>query len=144
MEHFNIHIDDHSLKAGGEQCLCTLEGYVMPLSFHHRLPYLATRPFDDDEYQNLPHVILTSDVIWDPRVMDIPQDSTEWLATQPNHHGDFPLHPVSILDCLVTPSQPIPVSVNWAECSTGLIHDELDPTYFVSALQVHPPCQQFG
>ena len=49
---------------GGLQCIKTVDGYVFPLNVRDGLPYL------DAEFESLPHVILTSDVDWDPRVMD--------------------------------------------------------------------------
>ena len=34
------------------------------------LPYVPLRPCTDEEEEELPHVILTSDVDWDPKVLD--------------------------------------------------------------------------
>jgi len=36
----------------------------------HGLPYLDIRPYTDKEIDELPHVVLTSDVDWDPDKMD--------------------------------------------------------------------------
>jgi hypothetical protein len=37
------------------------------------------RPYKDVEYESLPHVNLTSDVDWDPRVLDFDiDDNDDW------------------------------------------------------------------
>ena len=44
MENFGILIDDKSRNAGGNQCVVTQEGYVIPLSIHDGLPCMDMRP----------------------------------------------------------------------------------------------------
>ena len=51
----------------------------------------------DDEYNVLPHVVLTSDIDWDPAVVDNELDFDEWLNARmdeddlpgPNSYGDY-------------------------------------------------------
>ena len=44
------------------------------------LPYLALHPFTNEEWDALPHVILTGDADWDPGVLDLDLDENEtWL-----------------------------------------------------------------
>jgi hypothetical protein len=62
---------------GGLQHIQTVDGYVFPLSIRNGLPYLGMRPYTDDEYESLSHVILTSDVDWDPRVLDFDIDDKD-------------------------------------------------------------------
>jgi len=52
------------------QCILTNDGYVIPISIKDGLPYVTICPFNDDEWDNLLHVILTSDVDWDPSILD--------------------------------------------------------------------------
>jgi hypothetical protein len=60
-------VNDKSIHIpGGLQRIQTVDGYVFPLSIQDGLPYLGMRPYTDVEYESLPHVILTSDVDWDP------------------------------------------------------------------------------
>ena len=61
LEYFGVRIDDKSKIVGGTQCIRTIEGYVMPLNFYSGLPYLRMVPYTDDEFEKLPHVILTGD-----------------------------------------------------------------------------------
>ena len=83
LEHFKNKVDDRSIHVQGEQSIRN----IMPLSFHQGLPYLEIRPFSDVEYQNLPHVIMTSDAVWDPSIMDVDRDNSAWLVGQPDING---------------------------------------------------------
>jgi hypothetical protein len=47
-----------------------MDGYQIPLDFHYGLPYLPCRPPTENEVNSLPHVIMTSDVDWDPSAYD--------------------------------------------------------------------------
>src|SRR5687768_3791039 len=38
---------------------------------------MTIRPFTDHEWDNLPHVVLTADVDWDPSILDFEQESIE-------------------------------------------------------------------
>ena len=66
VEDNGIHIDDRSTNHGGNQCITTQEGYVIPLNCVQGLMYMDTRPFTDDEAKTLPRVIFTRDIPWDP------------------------------------------------------------------------------
>ena len=57
----------------------TVDGYVIPLSIRGGLAYMDMHPPDDEEYDGLPHVILTSDVVWNPTVVDNEIDMEEWI-----------------------------------------------------------------
>jgi hypothetical protein len=48
----------------------TVDCYVFPFSIRDGLPYLGRRPYTDVEYESPPHVILTSDVDWNPRLLN--------------------------------------------------------------------------
>ena len=64
-------VNDRSIKVhGGLQRILTLDGYVIPINIVAGLPYMSLRPYTDDEWDTLPHVILTSDMDWDPTVLD--------------------------------------------------------------------------
>jgi hypothetical protein len=69
MEHYGAVIDDKSLRLGGKQRIL-MDGYQIPLDFHNGLPYLPCRPPTENEVNSLPHVIMTSDVDWDPSAYD--------------------------------------------------------------------------
>jgi hypothetical protein len=96
LEHFGITVDDKSRKAGGTQCIVTPDGYVIPLAIRNGLPYMSMRPYTDAEWETLPHVILTSDVEWDPRALDydpVVQDE-DWVDTlrqyaKPSPHDEL-------------------------------------------------------
>ena len=87
MEHFGIQVDDKSKRVGGTQRITTPDGYVIPLSIKNGLPYVTMRPPTDRELSNpdIPHVVLTTDVDWDPSVLDSTiQDLDEWAETIPD------------------------------------------------------------
>ena len=70
LEHYGIKVDDQSLKVGGGQRITTLEGYVIPLQFCNGLAYFETIKPTDNDLEEYPHVILTSDTDWDPSILD--------------------------------------------------------------------------
>jgi hypothetical protein len=78
LESFANDVNDKSICIpGGLQHIQTVDGYVFPLSIRGGLPYLGMRPYTDSEFDLLPHVILTSDVNWDPRVLDFAIDGND-------------------------------------------------------------------
>jgi hypothetical protein len=70
MEFYRNQVDDRSMRNGGTQCISTFDGYVLPLDIINGLAHLKSRPFSEREWQDLPHVVMTSDVEWDPSVLD--------------------------------------------------------------------------
>ena len=64
-------VDDDPILLGGKQCIQTKEGYVIPIDFKNGLPYIKMEYPTDDDLKDLPHVILTSDVPWDPHRYDL-------------------------------------------------------------------------
>ena len=51
----------------------------MPLDVVNGLAYLKIRPYTDQEYESLPHVVLTSDDKWDPQSVDVNlSDDPNW------------------------------------------------------------------
>ena len=68
---FHNDVNDKSLKvSGGLQRIKTQDGYVHPLDIRNGLPYIPMRPYTDEEWDTLPHVEWTSDIDWDPTVLD--------------------------------------------------------------------------
>jgi hypothetical protein len=55
----------------------TVDCHVFPLSIRDGLPYLGMRPYMDVEYESPPHVILTSDIDWNPRLLDFDIDDND-------------------------------------------------------------------
>ena len=80
LESFEKDVNDKSIFApGGLQRIKTVDGYVFPLNIRDGLPYLSTKPYTDAAFELLPHVILTSNVDWDPRIMDFEvEDDKAW------------------------------------------------------------------
>ena len=77
LESFANNVNDKSIRVpGGLQCVTTVNGYVFPLSIRDGLPYLGMRPYTDGEYDSLLHVILSSNVDWDPRILDFDLEDT--------------------------------------------------------------------
>jgi hypothetical protein len=78
LEHYQNDVNDHSIKVNGElQCILTLDGYVIPINNVGGLCYISMCPYTDDEWDHLPHVILMSDLDWDPTVLDHTLDDDE-------------------------------------------------------------------
>ena len=78
LESFNHDVNDKSIKVpGGLQRIKTIDGYVIPLNIKAGLPYMTMRPYTDQEWEDLPHVIMTSDIDWDPSQLDHNLDDDE-------------------------------------------------------------------
>jgi hypothetical protein len=71
LEWYKNDVNDKSIKVpGGLQRIQINDGYAIPINVKDGLPYVQVRPYTDEEWDTLPHVILTSDVDWDPTVLD--------------------------------------------------------------------------
>jgi len=70
IESFGSEVYDRPLKLKGKQCIKTLEGYYLPIDFKNGLAYTPMRPYTDEEWEELPHIVMTSDETWDPTVHD--------------------------------------------------------------------------
>jgi len=79
LEWYKNDVNDHSIKVGGLQRIATLEGYVIPLNIIQGLPRMTICPYTDREWEDLPHVILTSELDWDPGQLDLTlEDDEHW------------------------------------------------------------------
>ena len=71
IEWFKNSVDDRSVQVGGKQRICTIDGYVMPLTCRGGLMYLSilVKPTDKD-LERYAAVHLTGPHEWDPSVLD--------------------------------------------------------------------------
>jgi hypothetical protein len=100
-EWYKNDMNDKSINVpGGLQRIQTLDGYIIPLSIKDGLASLSIRPYTDHEWDNLPHVILTSELEWDPSVLDHNfKDNEQWgkvpeLDSSFDDYGDYKHHVV--------------------------------------------------
>ena len=70
VEHYGNKVDDRSMKVGGSQCVRTLDGYIIPLNIHNGLVYLPIKPYTEEEWITLAHVVMTGPGRWDPKALD--------------------------------------------------------------------------
>jgi hypothetical protein len=79
-------VNDHSIKIdGGRQQLTTPDGYVIPIDVRRGLPYITMRPFTDEEFEELLHVLWTSEDDWDPASLDsVISDDPNWYKAEPS------------------------------------------------------------
>jgi hypothetical protein len=90
IEHFKNQVDDKSINVGGSQTITTFDGYVIPLTVKDGLVWLKMRPFTDEEYGSLPHVILTDERSWDPSVLDNEVfDKEKWFDWYSKNQATF-------------------------------------------------------
>ena len=69
-EHYKNDVNGKSIHVGGLQRIKTLDGYVIPLNVKNGLARMKMRPYTDKEWDDLPHVFFTSELEWDPAVLD--------------------------------------------------------------------------
>jgi hypothetical protein len=101
LESFANDVNDKSIHVPGLQHIQTVDGYVFPLFIRDGLPYLGMRPYSDSEYDSLPHVILTSNIDWDPRVLDFDiNGNNDWYdAISDNvNHSELLMFLTTIID----------------------------------------------
>jgi hypothetical protein len=79
-------VNDRSIKIeGGRQQLTTPDGYVIPINVRRGLPYITMRPFTDEEFEELPHVVWTSEDTWEPPSLDsVISDDPNWYKAEPS------------------------------------------------------------
>ena len=71
MESFQDQREQQSRKIkGGKQRIQTPDGHVIPLSFRGGLPYMKMTPPTASNLESLPHILLMSDMEWDPTTLD--------------------------------------------------------------------------
>ena len=58
------------------QRVVTPDGWIIPLPIRNGLPYMDMRPPMQAEYEAYDHVVLTSNVTWDPTILDNETDLT--------------------------------------------------------------------
>jgi hypothetical protein len=91
LEWYKNEVNDKSIHVpGGLQRIVTLDGYIIPLSIKDGLARLDIRPHTDHEFDTLPHVFLTSELEWDPTVLDHDfHDASEWADAATSDHGNL-------------------------------------------------------
>ena len=90
LESFNCDVNDKSMKVkGGSQRIINQEGFAVPIDIISGLQYINVKPYTDKEWKTLPHVILASDVIWDPTILDnVISDDYKWFDVVSDHVED--------------------------------------------------------
>ena len=80
IEWYKNKVYDGSIKAGGRQVVITQDGYYIPINIIRGLPYIQMEPNTAEEFDKLPHVVLTQGGEWDPAVLDyILTDNENWV-----------------------------------------------------------------
>jgi len=62
--------DKSIIVPGGHQHIQTVVGYSTPLNIKDGISHLSIDPYTDHKWDNLPHAICTSELEWDPSVLD--------------------------------------------------------------------------
>jgi len=72
---------DTSMKVGGRQVIKTVDGYCVPINIIRGLPCTQMEPNTAEEFDALPHAMLTQGGEWDPTVLDhILTDDPDWVS----------------------------------------------------------------
>ena len=148
MESFGNKVDDRSVRIDANaQRITTNDGYVFPLSMTDGLPYLKVRPFTDEEWETLRHVVLTSDNKLDPSILDadvnidsIPDQSTKYDFTSANTIEAYK----SLINNKVTIlPKSHPVQSKFYLLNQHMIRDELMPEYAAYPHVTNPATMDF-
>ena len=93
LEAYHAQVNERSRRVDpGGQLITTNDGFEFPLHIRHGLAYLDMRPYTDDEWESLPHVVMTSDVDWDPGLLDgeFPLTGQESSLDTTTYHNGTP------------------------------------------------------
>ena len=133
VEQFGNNVDDRSIKLSkGKQLITTLDGYAIPLNMINGLPYMSIRPFSDREFETLPHIVLTSDVPWDPTIADhLYAEEDNWDNQIPDDFEDYDFSSFDLAG--PTRGNSIAVESNWHETHGHLLGTLLSPAIDVNA-----------
>jgi len=72
---------DASMKVGGRQVIKTVDGHYVPINVIRGLPCMQMEPNTAEEFDTLPHVMLTQGGEWDPTVLDhVLTDDPDWVS----------------------------------------------------------------
>jgi len=81
IEWYQNKVYDTSMKVGGRQVIKTVDGYYIPINIIRGLPYIQMEQNTAEEFDTLPHVILTQGGEWDPIALDhILTDDDDWVS----------------------------------------------------------------
>ena len=135
LESFGNLVDDKSVKLkSGKQIIVTLDGYVLPLNFSRGLAYLSIRPFTDEEWETLQHVVLTADNEWDPSIYDLNVGHRDFtLESFPDHVNEYELPPIFTINADSTSH---PVRSNFYKVRTHLIQDEIIDRMLIASTNI--------
>jgi hypothetical protein len=98
---------------GGKQCISTPDGYTIPLAIRDGLCYMDMRKPTNDEMEQLPHVIMTSDTPWNPQDHDAEPENLnffdsvadeealdDWVDCDDGYGEEFSAHELNVYSCL--------------------------------------------
>ena len=151
MEWFKNSVDDRSVQVGGEQRICTIDGYAMPLTCRGGLMYLSIlgKPTDKD-LERYPTVHLTGPHEWDPSGLDYTHpsgdgeppwsnDPDERFAFDPNfdEFGDYTQWAIQTLSILDDSSSTL------TPCSTLMTNQHVFRTYQHDVSHETPDYEKF-
>ena len=83
LEWSGVDVDEKSARVGGKQRLVTFDGFSIPVNVRRGLPRVDARPRADQEWEELPRVLLADDAPWGPKSTDHEQgDDPAWRESQ--------------------------------------------------------------
>ena len=89
LESYKNTVDDKAISHGGTQTIQTIDGYIHIFDFVNGLPYISLRPYTDKEWEELPHVIWTSNTDWNPSSIDQSlTNDPKWAEKTPSQPDD--------------------------------------------------------
>jgi hypothetical protein len=100
-------VNNRSIKIdSGRQRLTTPDSDVIPIDSRQCLPYITMRPFTDEEFEELPHVLWTSEDNWDPTSLDsVISDDPNWYEAEPSPPLPDPMYDEYWGTCSYQPTQ---------------------------------------
>ena len=140
MKHFGILINDTpGVLSGCQPHIKTPDGYCIPISIRNGLPYMDMTPPTDQEMEHYPHVFFTSDMPWDPTVLD-----SEFSAQDILLEEDEPMTPYYYPSHLNDYGEIIKYETDFHELDRTDLNAGLAPIFYSNPHLVRPKVQNFN
>ena len=76
-ESYKSIVDKRSMKNGGKQGIITQEGYIIPIEIYNSITYIIMQPYTDQEFKELPRVMVINKLDWGPCTIDYSVENSE-------------------------------------------------------------------
>ena len=139
LKYFGIMINDTpGVLSGCQPYIKTPDGYCIRISIRNGLPYMEMPPPTDHGLEHYPHECFTSDMPWDPSILDSEISAKDILL-----HEDEPMNPYYHPSTRNNYGEIIKYQTDFHEIS-DVVHTNVMSIFYLSPQFVRPKVQSFN